>query len=121
MNSETKVVIIVGTIIIIGVSIALFLSFKVYNFNEKIKKDISLSEKNWIISNYDSYSKYFENNDNGDYLLSVINFNKEVNGVWFASWHVNDDFDLCLGNYIIKKQSDGNIIVDDTHICDFIE
>lgn len=117
MINEFKRVIIIGIIIIAGIIFAILVSFRIHNYNEDNIKSISISEKNWINEHYDYYKQYLIINDNGDNILTVIDFNRSINKNYYASWHVNDDFDLCLGYYIIKEEND-TLIIDDSHVCD---
>ena len=118
MIDNLKTVAIVIILIIIGVFIAIIVKIENRNYNNDINNSISNSEKNYIIGNYDEYKKYFKVNKDGKLILNVSDFNIFIDGVSYSNWHVNDDFDLCLGYYLIEKQDDGSILVDDSHVCD---
>lgn len=121
MIDNLKVVTVVIIIIILGVSFAIFIDFENNSFNENNKSSISNNEKSYILENYDEYQKYFHVNEDGETILKVVDFNTFIDGTYYSSWHVNDDFDLCLGYYLIDKQKDGSIIIDDSHVCDYID
>lgn len=122
MINEFKAVLIAGITIIIGIFMAIYISFYIQNYNEDNKASKSGYEKDWIISNYDEYSKYFIINEKGETILRIIDFNKNViDGHYYASWNVNDDFDLCLGYYVIEKRDDGSIVVDDSYKCKLMD
>lgn len=121
MIDNLKAIAISIVLIVLGVGIAVFVSYENKRFNDDIKNSISNNEKNYIIGNYSEYQKYFQVNKQGQTILKVSDFNTFIDGTYYSNWHVNNDFDLCLGYYVIDKLEDGSVAVDDSHICDYID
>ncbi len=122
MIDEFKTILVTIFIIIIGLIITIYISFYIYSYNQNNQNNKSFSEKKWIISNYNEYSKYFVINKKNEVILKVIDFNRIIKeGYYYSSWHVNEDFDLCLGYYVIKENDAGKIEIDDNHICELLD
>lgn len=117
MINKYKIIILLGIIIVISTAFLILISFRVHDYNEYIDKTLNTFEKNWIINHYEQYKKYIEINEKGESILRVTDLS--MGGTYHVPMHANDDFDLCLGYYIIKEENDA-LNIDDSHVCDYM-
>ncbi len=115
MIDKNKIIVFIGIIIVISTAFIILISFRIHNYNEYIDKNMDAFEKQQIINHYAEYKKYIVINEKGENVLRVADLS--MDGTHIVNMHVNDDFDLCLGYYIIKEENN-TLTIDDSHVCD---
>lgn len=89
--------------------------------NDKFQKDAIADTKqyysDYFQSIYDDDKSYFNFNSNNESIITVDKFNSGYKGHYYFVSKINDDFEQCLGYFVIKE-GNNKIEVDSSHICD---